>query len=382
MSGKKKKRSFLSGFFGGIGNLLGLVLTAAALLAAAAALPAQRPAETTASGSSALGYKIAMRSADTLSDAMDGYIHVKKNYKIPAGALPAVPRAECFGATRDPQEILAVIDSVPELMDGQSIIAWTPETQTYLDDPVTYYCDETILVLCWRENWRGRITTFLEVKLADASQLRRKLAGDTYGYAMQFTASELAIQDHAVAAMNGDFYGFRTNGVRVYQGKTYLYNGEDSDLAFFTREGDMLLVRRGTLTTKEQIDAFVAENDIEFSLAFGPILAENGEKTIPGFYPRGELEGFHSRSVISQLGKLHYLCAVITGEGTPHYPNADQSATIMLEHGCKDVYNLDGGQTAVIYMGGRVRNRVDYDHERNMTDVLCFASALPEGGEP
>ena len=52
----------------------------------------------------------------------------------------------------------------------------------------------------------------------------------------------------------------------------------------------------------------------------------------------------------------------------------------MLEHGCEMAYALDGGQTAEVILNGKLMNRPEFGYERQVSDALCFASALPEGG--
>jgi hypothetical protein len=44
--------------------------------------------------------------------------------------------------------------------------------------------------------------------------------------------------------------------------------------------------------------------------------------------------------------------------------------------GCTMAYNLDGGQSATIVMNDEVKN---YVYERRISDIIYFATALPEG---
>ena len=51
----------------------------------------------------------------------------------------------------------------------------------------------------------------------------------------------------------------------------------------------------------------------------------------------------------------------------------------MYDKGCQKAYTLDGGQTSVMVMQGETVNKVDWGIEREMSDIIYFATALPEG---
>ena len=60
--------------------------------------------------------------------------------------------------------------------------------------------------------------------------------------------------------------------------------------------------------------------------------------------------------------------------------NINEAAKIIFAKGIDKAYALDGGQTATMVMQGQTVNRVDWDEERTMSDIIYFATALP-GGE-
>ena len=45
----------------------------------------------------------------------------------------------------------------------------------------------------------------------------------------------------------------------------------------------------------------------------------------------------------------------------------------------KMAYCLDGGQTATVAMNGKVLNRLANGSQRYISDIIYFATALPEG---
>ena len=48
--------------------------------------------------------------------------------------------------------------------------------------------------------------------------------------------------------------------------------------------------------------------------------------------------------------------------------------------GAVQAYALDGGQTAVIVTNDELINRPSYGYQRLISDIIYFATAVPDGG--
>ena len=110
--------------------------------------------------------------------------------------------------------MLPVIEKAREygLLEEDEYVVFDPGAEFYkglYSDDIKYYLDETIFAVLWKEVIDGKSCSLAEVKIADASQLRRKLADDTFGGYNQYYASDLAVSANAVVAMNADYYLFR-----------------------------------------------------------------------------------------------------------------------------------------------------------------------------
>lgn len=320
---------------------------------------------------------------DIHAAALDGISYIRRSYSIPESALVA-PKADpaLFGETDDPAVVQAVVESAAELLDGQSL-AWNPNIAFMPGSTIKYYCDETILAIAWKEALGNSAVSFGEIKTADGSQIRRYIANNSYGSDVQLYASDMARDVNAVIALNGDFYAFRKVGITVYQRQLYRNAGRALDTCFVTADGDLVYAHRGELSTDEETQRFIDEHNVVFSLSFGPILVENGELKSAesyGSYPIGEINNIYSRSGIGQLGDKHYLIATL-GEQGPYNTRAQlyTFAGYMAAKGCESAYALDGGQTATMIMNGTTFNRVDWDSERTMSDIVYFATAKDYG---
>ena len=314
------------------------------------------------------------------SDALGDLTYIKKIYTIPENATSApAPNQALFGSTTNPDDILALIDSAAFLLNGQEV-AFNPNADFQAGKEIRYYFDETILAITWKEIIEGKCCSCAEIKVADGSQIRRKLADDTYGSAVQLYASDMAKAANAIVAINGDFYAFRPIGITAYQRQIYRCNSPTLDTCFFTASGDMLFSYAGEHTDWDETQKFVDDNDVLWAVTFGPILVDNGELRTIDSYPIGEIDRTYSRASIGMLDNLHYfLMTVNYDDGYQVAVTLNQFAQFMYEKGCQKAYALDGGQTSILLMNGEWVNHVDFGNERTMSDIIYFATALPEG---
>ena len=331
----------------------------------------------------ALGAEFESEANNAKSAVLDGLTYIRKIYRIGENdPVAPAPRSENFGTTTDPAVIRALIDASAPLLEGQNTV-WSEDIELLPGSEISYYCDETILVIVWKELIDHKGCTFAEVRIADPSQFRRRLSGDSYDSHMREYCSRLAGEVNAVLATNGDFYAYRPLGITVFQRELYRFEPEWLDTCFFTAEGEMLLVPRGSFAAREEAESFIRDNDVLFSAAFGPILIRDGELQDlgTGKYKVGQGDTDYSRSAIAMTDRLHYLLMTInfgTGATVATIPEAAQ---ILYDKGCVDAYALDGGQTAELWMNGKVLNNIDWNAERQVSDIFYFASALPEGKE-
>ena len=326
----------------------------------------------------------------------------KPHYTIAEGSVIA-PKAnpDNFGSVpvANAAEIDAVIQQArdsgllkeDEKMVFDSSLAFN--TGSYYQD-IKYYYDETTLAIAWKQIVDGNTVTCMEVKVADASQFRRKITGDTYGSPVDYL-SNLNKSTNAVVSMNADFYQFRDYDVMVYDGVLYkctdkrylVHNGIDYkwynclDNCFITRDGDMIFTYFGEEFTWEGMQQFITDNNISFSLSFGPILVDNYEVQThyADWYPVGEVDQGYSRAGFGQVDERHYLYMSL------NHSDEKSARWTMLEfgqffqsRGVEKAYAFDGGQTSEIIFNGEIYNHIDKSSERWVSDMVYFGTAIPE----
>ena len=314
-----------------------------------------------------------------ISNALDGVLSIEKVYWLnDTDQIAPKPDQSKFGTATDPKELQWLLDAAADLLDGQTT-RFSTDMKILPGSEIKYYLDDTILCITWKQEFGTAVYTFSEVKIAHPSQFRRFLADGEYGSDKQFYGTDMAAAVNAVASSNGDFYKNRTYGTVIYNSEIYRV-GSTLDVCCVDDRGELLLVHRGEIQGQEAWARFVEENHVRFSIAFGPILVENYQNVATDKYPLGEPDRPYSRAGLGQLGQLHYLL-VTAGFDENHQkmPTIPQFAANMASFGCEKAYALDGGQTGTLVLNGQLVNRPDYGTQRTVSDIIYFATAIPEG---
>lgn len=310
--------------------------------------------------------------------------YVRKHYEIAEGVTSGpAPDRSLFGETDDPAVITELLKTpyAVQLLEGQET-AWNENIERIPDSLIRYYLDETILVIEWQEEQSRKIATYTEIMIADGSQLRRKIVNDSFDANEHLPATELSAQTNAVMALSGDFYdlGNREFGIVVYDGEIRRYEPYVVDTCFVNSDGDLIFSYQGQLADIDEARKFVQENDIVFSLCFGPVLIDDFKNTAPDYYPLGEFNETYARCGLGQLGKRHYLTANLNLRLNSPYvclATGADLADAMMKYRCEKAYTLDGGQTAETIINNELINDVQFGRERPMSDIIYFATAIP-----
>ena len=317
----------------------------------------------------------------------------KEHYIIPEGALSApVPDVLSYGETYRARDVMETIEDARDfgLLGRSERTIFSLSSAFRQDSPILTYFDETILAVTWQEVIDGHLCTLCEVKLADASQIRRKLSQDLYAAPVKTIATELAAQGNAVAAINADNYLSHELGIAVYQREVHRfiqwpYSLSDKcfnavDTLFVDASGNFRFSLAGTQWSLEDMERFVEDSNIRFSLVCGPVLVVGGQAQEIGSYPLGSPRSSSARAAIAQCGELHYLyLSVAETEDSPGC-TAQELAAILQKKKVEHAYALAGGRTAELVFDDRVYSPMEDKVEAPVSDILYFATALPYKG--
>lgn len=213
-----------------------------------------------------------------------------------------------------------------------------------------------------------------DVRLTDISQLYSALASDTYGKNVTETVSEIAEDNDAILAINGDYYGARNAGYVLRNGTLYRESSSDDDQEdlVILEDGSFRIIREGEVDASE-----LEEEDVLQIYSFGPALIEDYEISVDQNDEVGKAKASNPRTAICEIEPLHYLLVVSDGrtdesEGLSLY----ELASFLEEFDVKTAYNLDGGGSSTMVFNGTLVNNPTTSgrsvKERSVSDAICI----------
>jgi len=211
----------------------------------------------------------------------------------------------------------------------------------------------------------------------DVTSIMAALAEGTYGRNITETTSEMAEENSATVAVNGDFYGARSSGYVIRNGILYrdtAASDDQEDLVIYS-DGGFDIVTEGSTTAEDLLDAGAWQ-----VFSFGPGLIDDGAITVTTDSEVDQAMTSNPRTAIGKVSDGHYVLVVSDGrtsasEGLTLY----QLATFMSEQlGCETAYNLDGGGSSTLYYDGEVVNNPttngDRISERSVSDIVYLTT--------
>ena len=221
----------------------------------------------------------------------------------------------------------------------------------------------------------SRVTYYVaDVVLGDATEVRGGFAENKFGRNIVADTSDIAESYDAVFAVNGDYYGFRTDGILIRNGVLYRNDGARTGLAMY-RDGTMRAYDERTTTGEELLAAGVWN-----TLSFGPALLLDGQ-IIPGI-DQGEIDnnfglrsiqGNNPRTGVGLIDDNHFVFVVVDGRSTGYSRGVTMSqfAQIFKDLGATVAYNLDGGGSSTMYFNGALVNKPQGNgDQRAISDIL------------
>ena len=213
-----------------------------------------------------------------------------------------------------------------------------------------------------------------EASLASPEYLKTALAQGLYGKNVTEETSQIAADNDAILAINGDYYGAREKGYVIKNGELYrdtAVSGQE-DLVIY-EDGSFGIIREDEITA----DELIADGAVN-TLSFGPALVESGRVTVGENEEVARAMSSNPRTAIGIKADGTYRFVVADGrteesEGLSLYDLAE----FMKELGAVTAYNLDGGGSSTMVFNGNVINnptggRAGHGEgtERSVSDIV------------
>lgn len=215
-----------------------------------------------------------------------------------------------------------------------------------------------------------------DVQLKNGATLMSALAKNEFGRNITEKTSTIASNHNAIFAVNGDYYGFRSDGVEIRNGVLYRDEAVRNGLAVY-KSGEI-----ETYDETEVSSSKLLADGVLQTFSFGPVLIEDGE-TITDFdnvkidhnFGNSSIQDRNPRTGIGMISANHYIFIVVDGRSDESRGvTLDEFAQLFADYGCTEAYNLDGGGSSTMYFMGRVVNDPQgNDSERGVSDIIYLA---------
>ncbi|MEA5026101.1 MAG: phosphodiester glycosidase family protein [Erysipelotrichaceae bacterium] len=262
------------------------------------------------------------------------------------------------------------------VIDTSQQIATSFDAETVFSDEVisteTAYVDANIRITITTYRQYDTNIYVADIYLSGIQYLSTALANNTYGRNITAKTSEIAEDNDAILAINGDYYGAQTKGYVIRNGVIYRSAASDAsteDLVIYT-DGTMDIVTEGSTTAEE----LLADGAWQV-LSFGPGLIDDGTITVSTSDEVDKAMTDNPRTAIGMIDTLHYVMVVSDGRtdestGLTLY----ELATFMQSLGVTTAYNLDGGGSSTMYFNGNIINNPtttgETISERSVSDIV------------
>jgi len=209
-----------------------------------------------------------------------------------------------------------------------------------------------------------------DVEVTDGTSILSAFAKNTYGRNITDTTSDMAEENNAVLAINGDYYGARQSGYVIRNGVVYRSQGSNGEDMVISKDGSLSFIFESDTTT----DSLMQKQAWQV-LSFGPVLVENGQVAVSENDEVGMAMASNPRTAIGTVAKNHYLFVVSDGRTSESAGlSLYELANFMKSLGATNVYNLDGGGSSTMVFQGEVVNNPTTNgnkiSERAVSDIL------------
>lgn len=270
-----------------------------------------------------------------------------------------------------PKSIVSVSTASSTLTATATATELEAQSEAIITD--SSYEDENIKITITTDYKYNSNIYIADIQVSDPSYLKTALANNAYGRNITETTSDMAEENNAIFAINGDYYGFRDGGYVLRNGIPYRETARsgNNDALVIDKDGNLSIVQEGDVSLDSLTDSGAWQ-----VLSFGPGLVVDGEIAVTSSSEVGQAMTSNPRTAIGQISNLHYIVIVSDGRTTESEGlSLLELAKEFEELGCTTAYNLDGGGSSTMYFNGKVINNPTSGKsisERKVSDIVYF----------
>lgn len=211
----------------------------------------------------------------------------------------------------------------------------------------------------------GAVIHVCEVYLRHVTSLKTAFAGGAFSKSVADSTLNMALENDALFAVSGDYYGIRDRGVVIRNG--VVYRTEKAHQV-------CVLYYDGSLKTYPYSEFNAAEavkNGAWQAWDFGPALLREGKRITE--FDTG-IAGKNPRCAIGYFEPGHYLFLAVDGrQASSSGLSLVELSALFEDFGCKEAYNLDGGHSAVMVWNGAITSSPSKKGGRDISDIIYIS---------
>lgn len=306
----------------------------------------------------------------TIYVVLDTFVITRIYSEVPSSASSAIVSES---------ETEANDNSTTETKDNESAVVENSSSEKGtidddIDAPIVTdmsYQDDNISITITEYQEYDTSIYVADVQLSSAEYLQTALAHNSYGKNVTQKTSEIAEENEAILAINGDYYGSQEKGYVLRNGVIYRSTSSrnQEDLVIYA-DGSFSIITEGDISADELLAGGAQQ-----VLSFGPALVMDGLISVTTDEEVRKAKTSNPRTAIGIVDDLHYVFVVSDGrtdesEGLSLY----ELAEFMQALGITTAYNLDGGGSSTMCFNGKVINNPTSSgksiKERSVSDIV------------
>lgn len=294
------------------------------------------------------------------------------------GATPSGAQAEATPSPAAQSALDPAVSAAPTATPTPSptpapgdFSATFPEDEADVEGAIGTYSDENLRVVVTEHRTDDAVYYVADVYIRNIQGYKTAFAGNSYngGYAMP---NDVASDNNAILGLSGDCYKARPEGIIIRNGTLYR-DTISGDVCILYADGTM----ESYYESEFDLNAAIARGAYQ-GWSFGPKLIDNGQ--IPASYNTTDAIISHNpRAAIGYYAPGHYCLVYVDGRQGDYSKGMTMKelSQTMIDLGCVDGYNLDGGQSSMMVFQGTVVGQ-PYKGGREISDIIYFGGNDPQ----
>lgn len=243
-----------------------------------------------------------------------------------------------------------------------SVMRTVNEVNSYSSDNIQFTTNKVEI-----GSGSDKITYYVsDIYVSNVKYFKTAFAYGEYGKNYKETTLDMAVDNNALLAINGDYYGNNEIGVVIRNGILYRSEVYDADLCVLYTDGTM-----ATYSPQEfNLEDVVAKGAWQ-AWIFGPALLDSQGNVLQKFNSTYYLSNAHPRTAIGYVEPGHYVFVLVDGRDLGYSRGATltELAQIMKDAGCVAAYNLDGGKSSEMVYEDEFVNK-PWEGGRSVSDII------------